>query len=84
MPIKRQERQIKRGIGDAGIWLENRKYSNQTYYHKKRLSPESYGQAANVRGHVQPEHSKEERAKRVEHLDEEIPPQPNIGREVLQ
>ena len=43
---------------------------------------QAYGKAWHVRRSMEPEDAKEELAERVKHLDEEVPPETDIGRKI--
>jgi len=69
--------------GDHEKWLlAGRMLAWFVYSYAHFASPDPYAQADNIRRHVQPEDSQKELSERVEHFDEEVPPESDIGRQI--
>ena len=78
MLIQRHKGKVERDVCDAWIRLEDGKETKECGDGKQGLSSESERHSTNVTGQMEPENANEEFAKRIEHLDEEIPPKTHI------
>ena len=82
MPEQRHERQVESCVGDAWIRRKGREYADHRYCGEQGLLVEAYSKARHICNHMEPEDAQEEVAERVEHLNEEVPPQSNIGSQI--
>ena len=78
MLIQRQHGQEQAGVGNGRIRLEDGEDSQEDRNDHKGLSAQADGQPSDVGYKVQPEDAEEEGTERIEHLDEEIPPESNV------
>lgn len=76
--VKRQKGEEQRSIGYARVWFEYGEDAQKRGDHEERLSSQPDSQATDVSSQVKPEYTEEKPSEGIEHLDEEIPPQPDI------
>lgn len=84
MDVEREQTQKQSGFRNAGVGHEDGENTEQRNHDKQRLAADAEAQPTNVGGHVEPEDAQEELSERVEHFDEEVPPQPHVWRQVRQ
>lgn len=82
MAIQRQHPHPSPSVSDIRVRLKDSNDAAHEHDDRKRLTAKSDREARRVGRHVKPEDAEEEVAEGVEHLDEEVPPQPDIRREV--
>lgn len=82
MAVQREEREIYRNVGNAGIRFKNCKDAEEGGDHEKGLSPDSDSQTSHISSKMQPEDPQEKFPKRIEYLNEEIPPKSNVWCEI--
>ena len=82
MGIHWKKPKIQRDISDARIWLEDGHQSQQACDNEERLILKSKRHHSNITDKMQPEYSNEEVPERVEDFDKEVPPQPDVWRQI--
>lgn len=81
---QRQHAQEQARVRDGRIWLEDGEDAQQHAQRREGLRAHADRQPADVRGEMQPKDAEEELAERVKDFNEEVPPQPHVGRQVRQ
>lgn len=76
--VERQQSKIERCVGNTWVGLEDGEDAQQTCDNKQRLGANSDAQRTNVSSQMKPENAEEKFPKRVEHLDEKVPPKPDV------
>lgn len=80
--VEREHAEEEARVGDGRVRLEDGEDAHEDGEGGERLGAQADGQAADVGEEVQPEDGEEEAAEGVEDLDEEVPPEADVGREV--
>lgn len=84
VPVERQHAEEEAGVGDGRVGLEDGEDAHDDGQGGQGLGPHADGQPADVGEEVQPEDGEEKATEGVEDLDEEVPPETDVGREVGQ
>jgi hypothetical protein len=82
MPEQWYQREVQSSIRYARIWCEDGKDTSQCACNEERLLVKANSKAGHVRRRVQPEDAEKELSERIEHLNEEVPPQTNVWCEI--
>lgn len=82
MPVQGQYCEIQRRVRYAWVWLKDGKDAQECCDDEQGLAPQSRGEPTNIAGKMKPEDSEEKCTEGVEHFDEEVPPQANVGGQV--
>lgn len=82
MSVKREQSEVERCVGNAGVRLEDRKDTQEGRNNEQRLSAQTCCKASNIGSEMKPKDSNEEAAEGIKHLNEEVPPQTHIRGQV--
>ena len=82
MTVQAKRAQVKARIPSARIWPEHGDDPEESDDHEEWLTSDADAERADVGRGVDPEDAEEESSERVEHLSEEVPPKPDIRRQI--